>query len=566
MKSRKMKKMFCLLLAAGLAVSVAGCGDRGKDGSQDGSSKVTPDETRKPDDTKKPDDTEEKDPTEEKTDPGDVAVKMLHPVITECSIQGLDSDSQVLMWERYAQLKLNEEEGKQWAELSASLEEDNRKAEEEAEENFRTYYEEAEKFFKDNDAYGEMYFSDETEASAVRADSAVFSVLYDFWTYTGGAHGSFAKKGVNYDTKSGEKLKVSDVITDMDKLTEILSERLMESYGEVLTKETVENHLKECRSDETMFCWLMDYEGVTFIFNSGMLTSPAAGKQSVWIGFDEYPELFAEKYTAVPEAYVMPVFRDEARYTDVTGDGKPDRIQVEAVPDEYGSAQNFAITVNEKTETQEIYAYSISSYIVHMENGTFLYAFCTSDNDYEFLQVYSLCGGAAIRVTEGIDVGAAHLGYSVDNDEAANIYRNCGTTEVFADPADFNLSTRIDVVSTISGRKNYHVDENGLPKSDMSYYDVSGTWQNKDNPTGYQFTTLAELKVAVIGEDMCATGDTVTVPVGTKFSYLRTDNESWADFLMEDGTIVRAAVTDEYPQQFCDMDLEKALEGTVFAG
>lgn len=569
MKKMKVKNMLYLMLAVMLVISFAGCSAERQtappDETANSDETTTPDQTVNSDETANFEETVNSDAEINTATQEQMGIQMLHPAITDCSMQRYISDEKVRISERYPQLKLRQEEEARWTELSKSLNDANRNMANEAENSFQNSYEEAKAFLEETDTCDELSFSHETEAKAVRTDTVVFSVLYDDWEYMGGAHGYHAKTGVNYDTSSGKKLMPGDVITDMKQLTEILKERLLESYSEVLTADQVEEYLEKCKTDENLFCWVLDYEGITFYFNPEEMTAYAAGSQTVWIGFQEYPKLFNGKYTLKADSFVSPIFEEETRYTDVNGDGNPDEIRVNAEADQYGM-QKFAITLNDTAQTPVSDCYSAKAYVVHSEKRSFLYVFCTGDSDYEFLQVYDLSSGTLESVTDGVDVGHARLGNSFENEEAENIFRWKGTTEAFTDPADFHLSTRLYALSTLFGMKNYCVDAEGLPKSSMAYYDVVGEGNHENEFARHEFTTLMDLEMKVVGEDGEVTDQTVTIPTGEKLWYLHTDDASWAEFQWKDGQIVRAEISVEFPQKVCGIELEKALDGVMFAG
>jgi hypothetical protein len=82
---------------------------------------------------------------------------------------------------------------------------------------------------------GNEYFSgynDESEMYVQRADDVIVSIRESQYQYMGGAHPMSAYGGINIDPVAGELLTVNDVFPDSSKLVEVLSNKLIEKYGE----------------------------------------------------------------------------------------------------------------------------------------------------------------------------------------------------------------------------------------------------------------------------------------------------------------------------------------------
>ena len=88
----------------------------------------------------------------------------------------------------------------------------------------------------------------------------------------------------------------------------------------------IENHFKDYGADGSH--WTLEYNGVTIYFDDGEIAGSGIGDISVTIEFAEYPELFKEKYTAVPEAYIVGLPMKSTFYTDLDGDGSSEELTI----------------------------------------------------------------------------------------------------------------------------------------------------------------------------------------------------------------------------------------------
>lgn len=75
-----------------------------------------------------------------------------------------------------------------------------------------------------------LEFASERTARVERIDSRVLSMVYNTYTYTGGAHGNYAELAYNFDTETGERLTLGTLSADPDGLADFLSEYLTKLY------------------------------------------------------------------------------------------------------------------------------------------------------------------------------------------------------------------------------------------------------------------------------------------------------------------------------------------------
>ena len=181
-----------------------------------------------------------------------------------------------------------------------------------------------------------------------RADSVAVSILEDY-----GTEDSRSFNGLNYDTESGKELGLADVFTDTSKIPATVEKEIMSRIGEDEPDgdTAVIEYFKNTPEDS--ITWTLDYNGVAFCFNPGDIAPTNFGIQVVTVTFAEYPDLFNEKYTIVPDEYVVSLPVSAPFYTDITGDKKVEELTVSG---NYDEDTKFYHTISINSETSEFEA------------------------------------------------------------------------------------------------------------------------------------------------------------------------------------------------------------------
>lgn len=227
-----------------------------------------------------------------------------------------------------------------------------------------------------------------------RADSVAVSILEDY-----GTEGSRSFNGINYDTESGKELGLADIFIDTSKISATVEKEFMSRIGEdePFGDTAVGEYFKNTPDDS--ITWTLDYNGVTFYFNPGDIAPTNFGVQVVTITFAEYPDLFNEKYTIVPDEYVVSLPVSAPFYTDAVGDNETDEIVVSGYYDE---DIEFYHTISINAETAEFkaewFSY-IEPYYVRTADGKNYLSVFSVNNEEEgkdfILSVYELENGKA---------------------------------------------------------------------------------------------------------------------------------------------------------------------------
>lgn len=281
------------------------------------------------------------------------------------------------------------------------------------------------------------------DAKVRRADSAVLSVLSDSYYYNGFNDGSRSLWGGNYDTETGKTIYLPDVVTDMDEFAKAVEDKLFGIAGaDVFYNETiVVDYFKEYGAEGTH--WTLDYNGVTVYFSEGEIADRGFGAMNATITFAEHPELFKEKYTNVPEEYIVALPTKSAFYTDLNGDGDCEEL---TVADRYDEENEYQATIDiytpDNSYTESFWAYDCEPYYVKTADGKhYLYIFTELETQM-YLYVYDIANGVIAKV------GEANVSPFYDGDKSAVLTNpNSMHFDIFSEEAGGGVSEGNDYFS-----------------------------------------------------------------------------------------------------------------------
>ena len=243
-----------------------------------------------------------------------------------------------------------------------------------------------------------------------RADSVVLSLLSDSRSDYGLIEDYRGMHGTNYDTQTGQVLALDDVVKDINQnLAEAVIKELNSHMwaGNFDYRAAVEGYFANTPHDG--ISWTLDYNGVTFYFADGELTEPGNGRQTATVSFAEYPQLFEEKYTAVPESYMVELPMDSSFFTDLDNNGDLEELNVTGwYSTDVGSYAKFGIYSDSSGSFhyEECFADGFHPYYVKTADGNhFLYLFCEQNEGsgpvpMMLLIVFDVSGGRVDRVGE----------------------------------------------------------------------------------------------------------------------------------------------------------------------
>lgn len=390
---------------------------------------------------------------------------------------------------------------------------------------------------------------DTTRYYVQRADNRVMSMMCHQVTDMGSIHPMKVVSGLNLDPETGKDLLLADVTTDVEKLLVQVKELLREKYPEELFEEW-EVSFDELGTEG--HSWTMDYDGITFYFSQYMLASYAAGVLTAKVDFVQTPELFREEYMAAPEqGYVSrPAFYSETEIGEKSGTGEKKTMLI----GQYREWENedhlrFEIIIDgENRLDYALYAYEFTPYLVAVGEKEFLYVQTYFENDYKAIYVFDL---DAERISEPVAIlGGGFVETVLDEDTWS--YGEA----VFTNPAEFSLSSRMDVFRTMQGVRAYYVDpETGalVPKTEVFVLNEE------------QAPLVTKLPVEVT---MVADGTEETLSAGTSLVFLRSDGETYVEFRMPDGRECRVTrdSSEEWPMTVNGVPEEDVFDGIAYAG
>ncbi len=413
-------------------------------------------------------------------------------------------------------------------------------------------YERIKEFAKED--YSEHQQGYETSESAIirRADSRVLSILFKGFLFEGGIHGLYYYWGENYDTETGSLLKLTDVVNDVGEFSKLVKDQLYTYWDAEAFYEDFdfEQYFKE---NLEQISWILDYHGVTVYFNPFEIAPYATGIFSATVAFDANPELFHKGYTQTPDSYGIQMDTETPFYFDVDFDGELDETLVYGIPnDDYGYIAHCILVDQEhyiETDESVIYAYEICTpQLLHMADGrTYLLIENLTDNDYRTNTVYELTTGIPVRLYD-IPSGM-HTTY----DEVEELLYK----DVLTNPYSFKMDSRTWCVGTYDGYQTYGLGEDGFPLNYEGYY----TFVNMP-----EFTVRKDFPVQIVNE-FGEVLETTVVKAGELVKYYHTDSATFADFILSDGRVGRAAL--EWLDSGYSIDgnaVEELFDGIIFAG
>ena len=303
-----------------------------------------------------------------------------------------------------------------------------------------------EEFLNDSEAFS-TYVST-LDVQVRRADSVAVSIVEDYNSETDRAFNC-----LNYDTESGKLLALSDVVTDMAKLPAIVEKEVISRIfqGDSDVETAIPDYFKNTPEED--ITWVLEYNGITFYFEPGAVAPTNFGIQIATVTFAEYPDLFKEKYSAVPDAYVVSLPLSSPFFTDITGDNRVDELTVSGNYD-YDGRFYYTLGINSESSNYEVdwFAYDLNPYYVKTADGdSFLYVFSEESEEEDrqmILCVFSLKNGEIKQVSET---------------DTSLLYRGNNIFALPTDPENLLLSVYDGSTDSV-----FSADENGIPMKTAS--------------------------------------------------------------------------------------------------
>ena len=453
--------------------------------------------------------------------------------------------------------------------LNTAIETENSVIEQKYEETFSELKEAAENAFSEPREDTEEFAAGNMEGKIVpvRCDQSVLS-FYEVTSlyYPGAAHGNVGYSGYNYKSATGERITLADVFKDPAALKPVVA-KYLRAQADGSPIEDAEDALQYYFDEGNMdaLTWVIDQDGVTFLFAPSDIAPYAMGTLEAKIYFDREPSLFTGNYGPSKEGYVKPLSPYTEMTVDLDGDGTGEKLSVTGTYEEGNEIYAYSgiqVCVGDQVCTAEEYCFSMQPSFVHTEDGrNYVYVVTGTDNDYPELTVFAIKDNVPSLVGKMEGSGFASAFYPEYVDGEYSLEQSFSERYPLIDPSKFALGTRMQLMSTYSGRRFYKVGEDGMPAPLTDLYEIDAD---------ITLTTLVPVKAEVV--DLLTeepTGEEKEIPVGTKLNFWRTNGTDTVDFRtddMETGEAFRVKVETGDGQTVNGVKLDEAFDGTVFGG
>ena len=556
----KKKRIAAAGLAVIMALTAAGCHQTSKEDT----AQTTVKENK-----------EEKDTSKEQIKKEETEKKVLHPYIHTDSVSGYvnsaDGGVQINYSLKTGGLVLSDEEATAYPELNQALTLEYDTLKKSTQEDLNNLKESAEEMVEYMQGDDNMQLIAEYAPYVLRADENVVSYEQFYDDYYGGAHGYHSYAGFTFDTKTGKKLDLYDVITGEESVKAGIIQELKNKYAS--EDGLVENNTPEEDAD-TFFeyvdskdqsgavAWSLGADRLNIYYNPYNIGSWALGIVSVSLPFEKYPDAVKEEYKMGPSDYSVKIGIYADYSADIYNDGSFSDVSV--YPDGTDDYANGALRIQIQDENGQVtsrvfddmYYFTMEAYYVKTGNRHFLHVFTHSENDWTADSVYEITNGQ-IRDLGYVEGTPALIRYEYNYNEDS-LFTNSEDVAAYNDPGALYLEKTMNAFSTYSGSRHYHVGSSGLLESSDPY--VVG-------PAEIVVTVKKALTVKKTDASGRENGKTEVIPVGTKLYFYMTDNESYVIFRYDGDQYGKVSMyNSDWPQKINGEELESVLDGLIFAG
>ena len=556
----KKKRIAAAGLAVIMALTAVGCHQTSKEDT----AQTTVKENR-----------DEKDTSKEQIEKEETEKKVLHPYIHTDSVSGYvnsaDGSVQINYSLKTGGLVLSDEEAAAYPELNQALTLEYDTLKKNTQEDLNNLKESAEEMVEYMQGDDNMQLIAEYAPYVLRADENVVSYEQFYDDYYGGTHGYHSYAGFTFDTKTGKKLDLYDVITGEESVKAGIIQELKNKYAS--EDGLVENNTPEEDADAFFeyvdskdqsgaVAWSLSADRLNIYYNPYNIGSWALGIVSVSLPFEKYPDAVKEEYKMGTSDYAVKIGIYADYSADIYNDGSFSDVSV--YPDGTDDYANGALRIQIQDENGQVtsrvfddmYYFTMEAYYVKTGNRHFLHVFTHSENDWTADNVYEITNGQ-IRDLGYVEGTPALIRYEYNYNEDS-LFTNSEDVAAYNDPGALYLEKTMNAFSTYSGSRHYHVGSSGLLESSDPY--VAG-------PAEIVVTVKKALTVKKTDASGRENGKTEVIPVGTKLYFYMTDNESYVIFRYDGDQYGKVSMyNSDWPQKINGEELESVLDGLIFAG
>ena len=247
-----------------------------------------------------------------------------------------------------------------------------------------------------------------------RADTSAFTFMEHTSIDTvAGPRNYEIKTGYNFATEDGHALTLDEVFTDLNGLADLMIADLQANFPRAEESFSFYDFVDEMLSRRSLvstpeFSWVLGYEGVSFYYNGSVNVPFVRGAWKFYVSFSEHPELFDEKWTAVPETYAYDILLDDYFAEDYQVEsGKGIRtvlVTADRAQDADGLRLNYIDTLNiwvsdapmgemrtNEEQGMPVFSDTLSGMILHTkEGGGSNHLLVQSNGDSMGMEIYAL--------------------------------------------------------------------------------------------------------------------------------------------------------------------------------
>ena len=377
--------------------------------------------------------------------------------------------------------------------------------------------------------------------------------------------------------RSGRELTLDQVVTDLDAFGELLGEALRTLYVNLDPEEYeagIDRLVKDITEGKYLtgseeFSWSVGYEGIMVLFDPALILDFAQSGQStaeVAIPYLDQSEVFTDSVLHTPDTWTMRVTSasylydiSASDYIDLDNDGVLENIFLDFSPSGQGGMNgNIVIWDDDNLTEDSIFenekVSDVSAYVVKN----------TADEYYLFLP----CRYAEDFWTEVFLIGSEGLQQTGSSFAGSCEYMPFGAdfTFIFSNPDNFNIYGYIPLMGSHFGTKAFRLNQTYMYPEELDPEISDGLL--------YFESYNEEMKVARPIEGRHVTWEQESddvMPVqavpGEVMNLYRTDQESFVDFIRQDGSVMRVevTVTDMGEYLYEDEPLEDFFEDVSYA-
>lgn len=231
-----------------------------------------------------------------------------------------------------------------------------------------------------------------------RADEDVVSFLMEGSYWTGGVHPNSYSRGLTLDTRTGQTLNLTDIVSDPDKFKEIVVKKLEESYEKDDFFGTPGEQIQEYYEDADRLNWVLEPQGILVRFDPYEIGPYSSGGFQVMVLFSDAPEIFRTNYGASEGGYGIHMAEGEELLADLGNDGTVDHIVISGLRDydenwnDMGSYKAWTVSVNGEELTEDVMVTSFEPVLVTGKDGKNWLWIQAEDNEKYITWFYDLNG------------------------------------------------------------------------------------------------------------------------------------------------------------------------------